>query len=330
MRNSAVASFTPESDEPLLPRKVENVEGYRPIVAFVFTVNFIVGAGVLGLPYGFAEGGVATGIAFILMIIIVASISMGWLVEVQGRACGLQKLRALRASQGRSIQAADITEDDFQITQLQGEVNGLCELFISPRARLIYDIALYLFTFGALWVYTIVFASSLVNALGISGITDGLTCDLYDEDTDFDPKCNDAYMIYVVIFAVLMAFMSTRELSKQVVFQMTLTAVAIFALLVMIGTVFDAWVRGDYYDTDKQTEPKGDGPFTADFDWFNANGMATLFGAAVFSQNAHHGYFPSFFFFFFYFFPPLIYFYFYFFFFVIIIPPQCSWNHKTL
>jgi hypothetical protein len=45
------------------------------------------------LPYGFAEGGVATGIAFILMIIFVASISMGWLVEVQGRACGLAKAR---------------------------------------------------------------------------------------------------------------------------------------------------------------------------------------------------------------------------------------------
>jgi hypothetical protein len=50
MKQSAVHAFVAEEDAPLIPRRVENVEGYRPIVAFVFAVNFIVGAGVLGPP----------------------------------------------------------------------------------------------------------------------------------------------------------------------------------------------------------------------------------------------------------------------------------------
>eukprot|EP00126_Sphaerothecum_destruens_P013153 Sdes_comp22500_c0_seq1m20950 len=65
------------------------VKTYSPIVAYAFTINFIVGAGVLGLPYAFQKAGILLSFIFFAFASTLLCITMTYIMETCARAEGL-------------------------------------------------------------------------------------------------------------------------------------------------------------------------------------------------------------------------------------------------
>ena len=53
-----------------------------PAVTFTTAVNFILGAGVLGLPYAVAHSGILTAAAALVLVALLSFLTCSWLLEV--------------------------------------------------------------------------------------------------------------------------------------------------------------------------------------------------------------------------------------------------------
>ena len=65
---------------------------YSPFACFAFTVNYIVGVGVLGVPKAFYEAGWALSLIILTLVTLVSYVSMVWLLEVMVRTEALTQL----------------------------------------------------------------------------------------------------------------------------------------------------------------------------------------------------------------------------------------------
>ena len=70
-------TFREENDDP----KTVNI-----FLGFFFMVNFILGTGFLGIPYGFFHGGLIAGLSSLLVVALVAWLCALWELEAMARA----------------------------------------------------------------------------------------------------------------------------------------------------------------------------------------------------------------------------------------------------
>lgn len=59
---------------------------YSPIVAFCFSINFIVGSGFLAVPFVFWHTGIVAGLATLAVVTFFISIPAFWTLETMARA----------------------------------------------------------------------------------------------------------------------------------------------------------------------------------------------------------------------------------------------------
>ncbi|KAL9658360.1 hypothetical protein ABK040_015680 [Willaertia magna] len=129
-----------------LPSKSSNpsepkVHTYGSFVAYCFCVNYILGVGVLGVPYGFAKGGLLIGPLFLLVVTVFASFVTNWIIETICRSGPFFKeleLEKLKKEEERKTlldhqNDSPKTEDDIDNNSinnnepLQGEENRIQE-----------------------------------------------------------------------------------------------------------------------------------------------------------------------------------------------------------
>ena len=74
-------------DAPLLPpaEGPEASKGHSLFVGWTMSVNLLVGACLLNVPYAFAKAGIPFSIGFLVLTSLACYITMGYLMEVQGR-----------------------------------------------------------------------------------------------------------------------------------------------------------------------------------------------------------------------------------------------------
>eukprot|EP01112_Ceratiomyxa_fruticulosa_P012439 TRINITY_DN3442_c0_g3_i3.p1 TRINITY_DN3442_c0_g3~~TRINITY_DN3442_c0_g3_i3.p1 ORF type:complete len:517 (+),score=62.66 TRINITY_DN3442_c0_g3_i3:76-1626(+) len=273
---------------------------FSPFVAYAFTINYILGVGVLNLPHAMFSAGLFLGVGFLLLVSIVSAITMMYLVEVCARAEAIVTLRFIENETGvsplesygskppqidgeKQPLIASTSAPNYYITSRKFEVNELCGIFLAGTGKLIFDIALTLYLYGGLWSYTAVFATSLTENIPFPGISNGLTCSVYAED--FGGSCLHAYYLYVLLFALIVIPLAQRDLTEQIPLQVFLCGFRFFALSIMIITSIVAIVnKGEGKD-----EGAGEGlnieqPGT----WVNMAGFGVIFSTAVFAQLVHH------------------------------------------
>lgn len=79
-------------DWPCIPQAIKGEQdGSKPrtvniFLGFFFMVNFVLGTGFLGIPYGFFHGGLVAGVCTILIIAVMAWACALWEVESMARA----------------------------------------------------------------------------------------------------------------------------------------------------------------------------------------------------------------------------------------------------
>lgn len=285
---------------------------YKPFVAFAFTVNFIFGAGVLGIPAAFVQAGILASLVFLAVVSIIAAITLGWEAEICARA---EAWVSSNEMQGAEEEATP----RFEVTRRRFEMPELCEIFYGPVMRKVYELSVTFYAISSMWFYCVIFAVSLSSVLPFGLVMDDTTtCDFDVGLANTSDDCRAAYTFYLVLFAVLVCLLTTCNLNEMTRLQVTLTAFASLCLALMIATSTIALIRGPYGGSntdfefsssnktdsglklmeggggeeeggshvDEETESHISGSVPL---FINVAGFGRAFASFVFAQMAHHG-----------------------------------------
>eukprot|EP01100_Stratorugosa_tubuloviscum_P000165 TRINITY_DN1036_c0_g1_i6.p1 TRINITY_DN1036_c0_g1~~TRINITY_DN1036_c0_g1_i6.p1 ORF type:complete len:346 (-),score=163.50 TRINITY_DN1036_c0_g1_i6:274-1275(-) len=239
--------------EILLNREVEVVSG-GSLTLVAFTLNFIVGSGILGLPYAFIESGLILSILLLALSAFISFVTINWVIEISSRAQAYSKVYNQAGIQSEEVFLLENTvssmhekeEDKFEnfyITRTKFTMNQLCGLFLGKTGQIFFEIALIFFVICTLWVYVAVFGSSLVSVLPF-GFTKTHECDVSSDV--FEQNCQNAYYCCVAIYAFLMTILCIVDISKLIALQMALTCFTVLCVLLMVSTTLVAMFNTPY------------------------------------------------------------------------------------
>eukprot|EP01084_Bolivina_argentea_P037300 68981_1 len=220
---------------------------YSGKVAYAFALNFCLGVGVLGLPDQFNKTGFILAPIILFIVSILAFLNTVWILDTSARAEGLMRLMIIDDNQ--NIEENDTTpsllmaqlkgdtnmykiEPEFEITNRKFEVNQLVGMFLGRKLRRIYEFMTICHVIGACWSYTSVFGSAFAREIGIPFISN--KCDISGSDDDV--QCDQLYLFYVAIFAVLVIPLSIVDMSEQKYIQITMTLLRYVVIFTMSAT----------------------------------------------------------------------------------------------
>eukprot|EP01135_Chromosphaera_perkinsii_P012394 Nk52_evm5s2657 gene=Nk52_evmTU5s2657 len=287
-----------------------NVKTYSPVVAFAFCINFIIGAGVMGLPYAYEKAGVVLSGVFMMFTGTLMCVTMTYIMEACARAEGLV------GSVGTSSPPLDL-RDRFIITNRKFEINELCGIFLSVRVgaksifyrfaddlgrirlgQRAYEFSLFWYTLGSMWLYGTIFASSLTITVplpfleqyslytsthNVTSFDPAVVCKDVTSSDNPEPYCESAYNFFLMVYGGFMIPLSCFDLSGQIAVQMSLTFLGILVILIMSVTCV-----GGMFST-PQPGSSSTMPYMAVGHIFNPAGFGKIFSTAIFSQLGHQG-----------------------------------------
>lgn len=268
---------------------------YSPIVCYCFTVNYVLGVGVLSMPYCFYHSGYVLSSVVLLFVTLMAIVTANYTSDSHARAqliSAHSKAQAIQLDMlspspslgyNQLTQRIAVKKQSIHIYQF----NELVEYFINKRAKLIYDICISFYMYGTLHMFASIVASSLASHIPIPYINDSTVCHNITADTLTD-GCQLLYMIYIVLFACVVVPLTCRDLAEITVIQVLLAIFRFFALSLIIITSCVAIFK--YPNTSLNgSDQSTSAPYIAgDIVAFRWSGLPVMLPAAIFSQIYHH------------------------------------------
>lgn len=240
---------------------------YSPLVAYAFTVNYILGVGSLGIPYAFYRAGLVLSNLMIVLVTLISYMTVMWVSETVARAREAFTLAyrteasALLFSEKTALQAYD----DFP------EVTQLCDRFLGKVGSRLYQLSLLGLMYGGLLGYSQVFVNSfLTQVTSVAGI----------EITSLHAAG---------VFAAIVIPLSCSDLTEQIHVQLLMSVVRFGALLIMIVSASYA-MYADPFDSGMAADTSADltPPYVSDYHLVDLTGFGVMFSTGVFSQLFQH------------------------------------------
>ena len=261
--------------------------------AYVSTINYTLGAGVLGIPAAFVRAGLGTGVLLLSGISVLSAAAMVWEVEAIARCEWLLGQRPGRGEASALLDSSVVVDMDgrpwkprYRITPGRLDMIGVSAYFLGASGRIAYSVAQVFYTIVTMWFYIVVVAVSVTGTLRLPAFDrDGRTstdCDLGGGLGQAPPECQAAYRTWVTAYVVLMMLSMINEAVIRRM-QLALAAFASCCILTMVVTALVALVRWSR-DAENAGEPLTDAPVGMD-----PAGFGLAFSAFVFAQLAHHG-----------------------------------------
>lgn len=237
-----------------------STQKYSPIVAYAFTVNYILGVGSLGIPYAFYRVGLVMGNALIILVTILSYWTVMWVSETIARARASPLIRSI--NEKTALKASEF--EDFP------EVTQLCTRFLGPVGSRMYQLSLLGLMYGGLLGYSQVFVNSfLTQVTSIGGI----------EVTSVHGA---------LVFAMIVIPLSCADLTEQIIVQLVMSVVRFVALLIMILSAAYA-IFADPYDSGSIVPPDtNQSMYISSFRLIDLSGFGVMFSTGVFSQLFQH------------------------------------------
>ena len=307
-------SVLQRSDMSSLPQESAFVQHdhatYSPFTAYCFTVNYILGVGVLGMPYGFVKAGWLLSVLVLFLISAFSWVTGMWIVQAQQRAkVNLHQQLELQQRTAQQQPSAVVgAEDAAHLLESSGgsgpssprahvvvytpslvdrrlELNELIGFFCGLRARRAYEVCLCVLIVGALWAYGAVFAGSMAVHLPISAfLSSGEVC---SDESSLSGSCATLYYFYLFIFACIVVPLTCRELTELKWVMIALAVFRFVSLGLMMLTAVAALYRYPAPDIRDHT-PSSSAPFYSDMQAAVVGGLGVIFPIAVSSQLFHH------------------------------------------
>ena len=198
-------------------------KGFSVAVSIAFTVNYVVGAGSLTIPWAFYQAGSGLGILMLGVMGFFSFSAVLFLLETMARADTLMeiipstaRLSATSAEEQPLLAHPSSSPPKQMIGSRKFEVSELCEIFLGPIGKAIYILIISIYMYGTLWAYATVFSNALSAhfPLGIS-----------------------SYYLYLALFACLALPVSCMELNGLVSLLVTLSLCRILMILLMLSTL---------------------------------------------------------------------------------------------
>eukprot|EP00455_Lapot_gusevi_P012607 TRINITY_DN1601_c0_g1_i3.p1 TRINITY_DN1601_c0_g1~~TRINITY_DN1601_c0_g1_i3.p1 ORF type:complete len:523 (-),score=75.63 TRINITY_DN1601_c0_g1_i3:41-1609(-) len=256
---------------------------YTPFVAYCFSVNYILGVGILGLPWGFVAAGWLLGPLLLVVVTIASFISVMFILDAMSRAQGICSV--VEASKGpfKPTFHPSSPTSRYKLTDEKREMNELVGILLGGPAQRLYEATVCIYLVAALWSYTSVFASALASRIPVSFLNDGNTCDVYAAGAG--SGCFELYLFYAVIFAVVVVPLTTLDLSEQKIVQVSLAIFRFVSVFLMVSTTLSAL----YHYPANSSASSSSSPYLAkNVAAFNWGGLGQLLPIAVYSQIFHH------------------------------------------
>jgi len=248
--------------------------GYGTFVAYCFNVNYILGVGVLGMPYAFAKAGYILSPIVLAVVTFMAVIGALWMPDVLARAEAL-------VSASESEHEGGSTK--HFITYRKFEMNQLVSIFLGNRMKIAYEICICIYFVFSLWSYVSVFAQSFASHVPIWFINNGDSCDVYQ---DHSSSCNNLYLFYIAIFAIVCIPLTCMDLTEMKGLQVFLAAFRFVSIGVMVITSISAILS--YPNPELPAKENASAPYLSDAKAFSFSGLPVLVPIAIFSQIFHH------------------------------------------
>ena len=243
---------------------------YNTFTAYCFTVNYILGVGVLGMPFAFVKGGYLLATMCLLLVTVMASLTAIWLAQIGQRAGRLER-RAIRDMQRSGQQPLESHAGRAErFTHRRIEVNELVQIFLGRPARRVYELLLCIYMIGALWSYSAVFSQSMEGQLAIGAI-------------------GNNYLFYLGLFALIVVPLTCLEMTELKPLAIALAIFRFVSLTLMMLTSVLSLYHYPYVPADG-VPPSTDtaAPYYSDIRPILWAGLATVFPVSLFSQIFHH------------------------------------------
>ncbi|KAF1793036.1 Amino acid transporter, transmembrane domain [Phytophthora cactorum] len=255
-----------------LIKQQETSAQYSPLVAYAFTVNYILGVGSLGIPYAFYRAGLVMGNVMTGVVTLLSYMTVMWVCESVARAREafvlsflLDETTALKASSYSTTSRSSVSMeyDDFP------EVTQLCDRFLGPAGSKMYQISLLGLMYGGLVGYSQVFVNTFLTQVNHIG--------------DWELSSVHA----AIVFACIVLPLSCSDLTEQIYVQLTMSVVRFAALLIMIFSAAYA-VYQDPYDSGAEFKSSSESPYVSEYSLVDLTGFGVMFSTGVFSQLFQH------------------------------------------
>ena len=242
---------------------------YSTFTGYCFTVNYILGVGVLGMPHAYVKGGWLLSTLCLLVVTGMAALTAIWLAQTGQRAARLER-RAIRDMQRSGQQPVESAEGRAErFTHRRIEVNELVQIFLGRPARRVYEVLLCIYMIGALWSYSAVFSQSMEGQLPIGEI-------------------DNNYLFYLGIFAIVVVPLTCLEMTELKPLAIALAIFRFVSLTLMMLTALLSLYRYPYAPNDKPVSTESSAPYYSDIQPVVFAGLATIFPVSLFSQIFHH------------------------------------------
>lgn len=320
-------------------------------VTYCFTVNYILGVGVLGIPWAFNEAGYILSPIVLGLVSLISYITANYFLETLARAEGhlqakllenphmlkddessegksesgnkekkfsfkgdntpLVKRISVNTHENESIQAPEVLSNSYldepkysenedvsllaeerqrngivpknEIAENLFEIPQLCAIYLPPKFGKLYTFLIMSYFLLTLWSYASVFSSSMASHVPMYGIHSSNTCDLEDHPTN--AGCIALYTFWLGLFSLIVVPLSCKDLTEQIVVQVTLSIFRFVAVGLMLATTLQALYTYKREDLDYDTDSP---PYYSDAVAFDMTGFGKLLPIAVFSQVVHH------------------------------------------
>jgi len=225
---------------------------YTPLVAYSFTVNYILGVGSLAIPYAVYRAGIVLGIFMIVSISYISYMTIMWICEV------CQRVREL----DRKNEETKLLNDPSDFPEL----TLICKLYMGDIGAKAYQTSLFGLGYASLIGYSQVFINSLqsqVQSIGTIQVTN---------------------LHAASLFGAIVVPLSCLDLSEQINVQFTMSIVRFFALTFMFGSAGVAMFTDPYDGGSALNSNNTKVPYISDVPLVDFSGFGLLFSTVVFAQ----------------------------------------------
>ena len=218
---------------------------------FVYTINIVIGAGFLSLPYAFKE----TGILLSLIYLSLASALNNYLSLMFLEVMHKVKLLKVWEDEGIPIQlhardlvlkrrkltvSEETSENTLIVEGSQMNASAAMSILFGRKFGIFYLSLLTISFEGALIAYTSIFGSSMASNVPLPGLG---TCDIYT--SGFYSPCVYNYWVFVLIYAIIVIYLTLRGLKEQKSFQIVMCGMRFIIMTLVIVCSLDLLVKNN-------------------------------------------------------------------------------------